>query len=162
MSQILEEPEVQEVTVRSMRENDLPEIVKIDCLAFGRPRPHFFEVLLMRSLKVTGLQISLVAELQGRVVGYLVASLYYGEYGIAEPTASIDAIGVLPDVRRKRVGHSLMDQFKSNAAAVGVTKLRTEVEWDDFDLLGFFAREGFAPAKRLCLEVEVDATKPRS
>ena len=51
--------------------------------------------------------------------------------------------------------------FQSNVAAVGVSKLRTEVEWDDFDLLGFFAREGFAPAKRLCLEVEVDATKPR-
>ena len=161
MSQILEETEVEEVSVRTMRESDLPEIVKIDCLAFGRPRPHFFEVLLMRSLKVTGLQISLVAEYQGRIVGYLVASLYYGEYGIAEPTASIDAIGVEPEVRSKRVGHALMDQFKSNVAAVGVARLRTEVEWDDFDLLGFFAREGFAPAKRLCLEVEVDATKPK-
>ena len=161
MSQILEEPEVEQVSVRTMRESDLPEIVKIDCLAFGRPRPHFFEVLLLRSIKVTGLQISLVAEIEGRVVGYLVASLYYGEYGIAEPTASIDAIGVEPEVRRKRVGHALMRQFQSNVAAVGVSKLRTEVEWDDFDLLGFFAREGFAPAKRLCLEVEVDATKPR-
>ncbi len=161
MSKILEEPEVEQVTVRSMRESDLPEIVRIDCVAFGRPRPHYFEVLLLRSLKVTGLQISLVAEVEGRVVGYLVASLYYGEYGIAEPTASIDAIGVDPEVRRKRVGHALMRQFQSNVAAIGVTKLRTEVEWDDFDLLGFFAREGFAPAKRLCLEVQIDATKPR-
>ncbi len=161
MSQLVDEPEVEQVTVRTMRESDLPEIVKIDCLAFGRPRPHYFEVLLLRSLKVTGLQISLVAELEGRVVGYLVGSLYYGEYGIAEPTATIDAIGVEPEVRRKRVGHALMRQFQSNVAAVGVTKLRTEVEWDDFDLLGFFSREGFAPAKRLCLEVEIDATKPR-
>ena len=161
MNQILEEPEVEQVSVRNMRESDLPEIVRIDCVAFGRPRPHYFEVLLLRSLKVTGLQISLVAEVEGRVVGYLVASLYYGEYGIAEPTASIDAIGVDPAVRRKRVGHALMRQFSSNVAAIGVTRLRTEVEWDDFDLLGFFAREGFAPAKRLCLEVEVDATKPR-
>ncbi len=161
MSQLVDEPEVEQVTVRTMRESDLPEIVKIDCLAFGRPRPHYFEVLLLRSLKVTGLQISLVAELEGRVVGYLVGSLYYGEYGIAEPTATIDAIGVEPEVRRKRVGHALMRQFQSNVAAVGVQKLRTEVEWDDFDLLGFFSREGFAPATRLCLEVEIDATKPR-
>lgn len=161
MSQLLDEPEVDQVTVRTLRESDLPEIVKIDCLAFGRPRPHYFEVLLLRSLKVTGLQISLVAELEGRVVGYLVGSLYYGEYGIAEPTATIDAIGVEPEVRRKRVGHALMRQFRSNVAAVGVSRLRTEVEWDDFDLLGFFSREGFAPAKRLCLEVEIDATKPR-
>ena len=47
-----------------------------------------------------------------------------------------------------------MQQFRSNAAAIGVGIVRTEVEWDDFDLLGFFKSEGFAPAKRICLEVK--------
>jgi ribosomal protein S18 acetylase RimI-like enzyme len=151
--------ETTEVLVRTMAQRDLPEIVRIDCLAFGHPRPRYFEVMLYRSVQVTGLQISLVAELEGRIVGYMMASLYYGEYGIAEPTASIDAIGVEPAVRRKHVAHALMEQFRSNVAAVGVTKVRTEVEWDDFDLLGFFAKEGFAPAKRLCLEAPIDPTK---
>ncbi|HSP34970.1 MAG TPA: GNAT family N-acetyltransferase [Thermoanaerobaculia bacterium] len=143
---------VDDVTVRPIRESDLPEIVRIDCVAFGRPRPQYFEVLLLRSLKVTGLQISVVAEVDGRVAGYLMGSLYYGEYGIAEPAASIDAIGVDPELRRKRVGHALMRDFISTAKSYAVTRIRTEVEWDDFDLLGFFAREGFEPANRLCIE----------
>jgi ribosomal protein S18 acetylase RimI-like enzyme len=149
-----------DILVRTMTQHDLPEIVRIDCLAFGHPRPRYFEVMLYRSVQVTGLQISLVAEKDGRIVGYMMASLYYGEYGIAEPTASVDAIGVEPAMQGKGVGHALMQQFRSNVAAVGVTKVRTEVEWDDFDLLGFFAKESFAPAKRLCLEVAIDPTKP--
>lgn len=156
MEEVLEKTDV---LVRTMNQHDLPEIVRIDCLAGGRPRPRYFEVMLYRSVQVTGLQISLVAELEGHLVGYLIASLYYGEYGLAEPSASIDAISVEPNARHKGVGHALMQQFRSNVAAVGVTKIRTEIEWDDFDLLGYFAKEGFAPAHRLCLEVEVDPTK---
>lgn len=156
MEEVLERTDV---LVRTMNQHDLPEIVRIDCLAGGRPRPRYFEVMLYRSVQVTGLQISLVAELEGHLVGYLIASLYYGEYGLAEPSASIDAISVEPAARRKHVAHALMQQFRSNVAAVGVTKIRTEIEWDDFDLLGFFAKEDFAPAKRLCLETEVDPTK---
>jgi hypothetical protein len=33
--------------------------------------------------------------------------------------------------------------------------VRTEVEWDDFDLLAFFRGEEFAPARRVCLERKV-------
>ncbi len=156
MEEVLEKTDV---LVRTMKQHDLPEIVRIDCLAGGTPRPRYFEVMLYRSVQVTGLQISLVAELEGQLVGYLIASLYYGEYGLAEPTASIDAISVEPNARHRGVAHALMQQFRSNVAAVGVTKIRSEIEWDDFDLLGFFAKEGFAPAKRLCLETTVDPTK---
>ena len=140
------------ITVRPMREGDIPQIVEIDCVAFGRPRPHYFEVLLLRSLNVTDLQVSFVAEVDGRVAGYLMASLNYGEYGIAEPSVSVDAIGVAPPVRGNRVGHAMLDEMRKRVAEGGITRLRTEVDWDDFELLAFFEREGFAPAKRLCLE----------
>jgi len=32
---------------------------------------------------------------------------------------------------------------------------RTEVSWTNFELLGFFRNEGFAPAARLCLELNL-------
>jgi GNAT superfamily N-acetyltransferase len=105
-----------------------------------------------RTVRQTGVQISLVAEMDDRVVGFAIGSLFYGEYGILEPTASIDAISVARDARRQRVGDALMRQLRTNLSALGVTTLRTEVSWSDFDLLAFFKREGFAPAARLCLE----------
>ena len=148
--------ELERIVVRNLQHSDLPDVVKIDADASGRRRPEYFELMLMRALNFCGLQMSLVAELEGRVVGYMIVSLYYGEYGISEPTASIDAIGVAEDTRRMGVGHALMAQFRSNAAAIGVSTVRTEVEWDDFDLLAYFRGEGFKPAQRICVESKVE------
>ena len=158
-----EEPGILEtdaVLVRTMREGDLEAVVSIDAGATGRRRPRYFELMLERALKQSSLQISLVAELERRVVGFLVGSLYYGEYGVTEPSASIEAIGVHPQFRGRHVGRALMRQLRLNLGALRITTLRTEVAWDDFELLAFFKKEGFAPAGRLCLECTLDPTSP--
>jgi hypothetical protein len=67
-------------------------VVAIDAAATGRRRPRFFELMLQRAVKLAGMHVSLVAELEGRVAGFLIASLYYGEYGVLEPAASLGSI----------------------------------------------------------------------
>jgi GNAT superfamily N-acetyltransferase len=161
-TQPLEEPgilETDNTLVRLMNEHDLEAMVAIDAAARGRHRPRYFKLMLERSVKQAALQISLAAEIDGRVVGFAIASLYYGEYGISEPTASLDAIGVEKAHRGQRVGKALLRQLRLNLSALRVTTLRTEVSWDDFDLLEFFKKEGFAPAPRLCLDCALDPTR---
>ena len=153
--------ETDAVVVRTMRENDLEAVVSIDATASGRRRPSYFELMLKRALTQTGVQISLVAEIGGRVVGFLVGSLYYGEYGVMEPSASIDAVAVHPDFRGQHVGKALMRQMRLNLGALHIAVLRTEVDWDDFTLAAFFRNEGFRPARRLCLECALDPTSPQ-
>jgi len=158
-----EEPGILEtdaVLVRTMREEDLEVVVSIDAGTTGRRRPRYFDLMIQRAVKQAGLQISLVAELGEQVVGFLIASLYYGEYGVTEPSASIEAIGVHPQYRGRHVGRALMRQLRLNLGALRITTLRTEVAWDDFELLAFFKKEGFAPAGRLCLECTLDPTAP--
>lgn len=158
-----EEPGILEtdaVPVRTMREEDLEVVVSIDATVTGRRRPRYFDLMIQRAVKQAGLQISLVAELGEQVVGFLIASLYYGEYGVTEPSASIEAIGVHPQFRGRHVGRALMRQLRLNLGALRITTLRTEVAWDDFELLAFFKKEGFAPAGRLCLECTLDPTAP--
>ena len=116
--------------------------------------------MLHRAISQAGVQISLVAEVENRVVGFVIGSLYYGEYGVMEPSASIDAISVNPDDRGKHVGHALMHQLRLNLSALRITTLRTEVSWDHFGLLAFFSSQGFKPSQRLCLECELDPTQP--
>jgi len=157
----LEEPgilETDSIPVRLMNEHDLEAIVAIDAVASGRRRPRYFELMLERVVRQAALQVSLAAEVDGHVVGFVIASLYYGEYGVSEPTASLDAIGVNPANRGQHVGKALLRQLRLNLSALRVTTLRTEVWWDDFDLLAFFKKEGFAPAQRLCLDCALDPT----
>ena len=153
------ELETDAVLVRVMREDDLDAIVAIDAAASGRRRPRYFEVMLHRAITQAGVQISLVAEIDGRVVGFVIGSLYYGEYGVVEPSASIDAISVAPGSRGKKIGKALMHQLRLNLAALRITTLRTEVSWDHFGLLAFFRTQGFKPSRRLCLECELDPTQ---
>ena len=158
-----EEPgtlETDSVLVRTMREDDLEAVVSIDATATGRRRPRYFEMMLQRALKQAALQVSLSAEMEGQVVGFVIGSLYYGEFGVAEPSASIDAIGVDPRYRGQHVGKALMRQLCLNLGALRITTLRTEVAWDDFELLAFFKSEGFSPASRVCLERRLDPTTP--
>jgi len=158
----LEEPgilETDSILVRLMNERDLEAVVKIDAAASGRRRPRYFELMLERAVKQAALQVSLAAEVDGHVVGFAIASLYYGEYGISEPTASLDAIGVDSVHRGQHIGKALLRQLRLNLSALRVTTLRTEVSWDDFDLLAFFKKENFSPARRLCLECALDPTR---
>jgi ribosomal protein S18 acetylase RimI-like enzyme len=146
--------------VRAMRGDDLEAIVAIDAVAAGRRRPRYFGLMLERALGQASLQISLVAELGERVVGFVLASLYYGEYGVMEPSASIDAIGVALGFRGRHVGKALMRQLRLNLGALHISSLRTEVSWDDFELMAFFKSEGFAPSGSMCLERKLDPTEP--
>lgn len=147
------------ILVRTMKETDLETVVAIDAAASGRRRPRYFSLMLERALRQAALQVSLAAEMDGHTVGFLIASLYYGEYGMTEPTASVDAIAVDARYRGQHVGRALLRQLRLNLSALRVTTLRTEVSWDDFDLLAFFKSEGFAPARRLCLERALDPTR---
>jgi ribosomal protein S18 acetylase RimI-like enzyme len=160
ISDALGELETDAVLVRSMSEEDLQSVVVIDAAASGRHRPRYFEIMLQRAVTTAGLQISLVAELENRVVGFVIGSLYYGEYGVVEPSASIDAITIDPACRGRHVGKALMRQLRLNLAALRITTLRTEVSWDGFDLLAFFRSQGFQPSQRLCLECTLDPTQP--
>ncbi len=152
--------ETDAVLVRSLRAEDLPKVVAIDAAAVGRRRPHYFERLLDRALQDSDIHLSLVAELDERVVGFVVATVFYGEFGVIEPSATLDAIGVDPDSRRQHVGEALLRQLRLNLGALRVTRIRTEVAWNDLALLAFFAHQGFTPAARLCLELPIDPSAP--
>lgn len=152
--------ETDAILVRSMKGADAGAVVAIDAASSGHRRPRYFELMLQRAVNQAGMQVSLVAEVDGYVVGFLVGSLYYGEYGVMEPSASIDAIAVHPSFRGRHIGKALMRQLKLNLGALRITTLRTEVDWDNFELGAFFQEEGFAPSKRLCLEWRLDPTSP--
>lgn len=152
--------ETDAINVRTMQDSDLEAVIAIDAAATGRRRPSYFRRMLERTVKEADFQISLVAELEEVVAGCIVATLYYGEYGVMEPWASIETIGVLPDFRRQHVGEALIRQLRMNLGALQIDRVRTQVSWNNFELLRFFESSGFKPADQVCLELVLDPTAP--
>jgi GNAT superfamily N-acetyltransferase len=146
-----------EPMIRALRLEDCPRLVKMDLEISGRNRPTWYEGKVRRALDDTDVNISLGAEADGTLVGALLASVHYGEFGQPEPVAILDTVLVDRSFTRRGIGAALLEQARLNLVALRIERLRTEVAWDEFELMGFFARSGFAPVPRLVLEMPVRA-----
>ena len=56
-----------------------------------------------------------------------------------------------PKFRKQHAGQALLRQLVMNLTVLNVERIETQVDWDQFDLLAFLAKNGFRPAPRLCL-----------
>lgn len=148
-----------DIVVRRLRPTDLERVVDLDARVTGRSRRDYLEHKLRVNLLESSIEVSLGAELDASLVGFLLARVWTGEFGATEPVAVMDTIGVHPDFQGQGVGQALLDQLRVNLRGLGVGTLRTEVGWEAQDLLRFFHDQGFAPARRLSLELDLGAPR---
>lgn len=141
------------IVVRGLRPDDMAAVVAVDAKVLGRRRDEYYKLKLQQNLVESGIKVSLAAERDGLFAGFLLARVHYGEFGVTEPVAVLDTLVVHPGFRRQGIGEALLGQLRMNLGALGVSTLRTEVAFQDMDLLAFFQREGFMPAARICLDL---------
>ena len=147
-----DEREEDAFTVRSMAEQDLPAMARLDRRITGRDRSSYLARKTSEVLKQSAVRVSLVTEVDGQLAGFLMARVDFGEYGRTEPTAVLDTIGVDPAFARRGVGSALLGQLLRNLGSLRVERVITEVEWNELPLLGFLGRTGFEPAQRLAFD----------
>ncbi|HXW27537.1 MAG TPA: GNAT family N-acetyltransferase [Xanthobacteraceae bacterium] len=140
------------IPVRAMTERDLAALIAIDRRITGRDRSGYFERKLEEALHESDVRVSLVAEQDGAIVGFIMARVDFGEFDRFEPIAVMDTIGVDPDWQDHGVGRALLSQLLMNLGTLRVERIRTDVAWRDRDLIGFLDRCGFLPAQQLCFE----------
>lgn len=145
-----------EPRIRNLIAGDLARLVAIDAQHTGRRRTAWYEGRLARALRDSGVRVSLGAEVDGTLVGAVLAEVQYGEYGVADPVAVLDTVLVDRAFTHQGVGAALMEHLTRNLRALHIEHIRTEVAWDQQGLMGFLARSGFEPAPRLVLVRRVE------
>ncbi len=156
-----ESKETENIVIRRLRPADLGPVIDIDSRASGRRRTEYFKLKLKMAMNETGIEVSLAAELDGMFVGFLIARVYYGDFGVAEPAAILEVVGVHPDFRGRGIGHALIGQLATNLLGLGVGRISTEVNWSDPAMMTFMQREGFVPAERFCLDLDCNEFRRR-
>ncbi len=147
----------EDIKVRVIRPEDFEALVEIDAQVFGTRRPEYYERKIHTALDKTGRVVtSLVAEVGGKIIGFIMGEVYLGEFGIPESTATIDTIGVHPEFQRQAVARKLMEEFLTTVKAAGVKLIQTRINWNDWGLLRFFEKMGFSPAKVINLELKLE------
>ncbi len=143
------------VLVRSLAQGDLDHVVRIDAKITGHDRRDFFQRKFQDVLFESGVRVSLIAEIDGMVVGFMMARVDFGEFGRTASEAVIDTLGVAKAFRSQHVGHALLAQLLGNLTTLQVESVRSEVEWNNFGLLGFLESCGFVMSQRLALSCDL-------
>ena len=145
----------EQIRIRLIQRGDMDAIVSIDALSFGKKRPEYYEQKVDLALDDRRhLVTSLVAEVGGKVVGFIMGEIYRGEFGIPDTVATIDTIGVDSKYQRNGIGQFLMEEFVTIARKAGVEGINTRVDWNDWGLLRFFDSSSFQLAQSKTIDLE--------
>lgn len=137
----MDEAFLSKVTIRPMRIEDVEAIVEIDRKVVGKPRPDYWQKLITEHPQNP--YASLVAELNGKVIGFVVGEVSGWEFGVPDNIGWLTIIGVDPDYQHRGVARRLSAEFVKNLKAIGVKVIYTLVNWNEWDLLKFFREMGF-------------------
>ncbi|KAB2968782.1 MAG: GNAT family N-acetyltransferase [Thermoanaerobaculia bacterium] len=135
------EPTIQ---LRSLSELHLADIVRIVEKTRHSYQPDLWEDRVTYYLRRDP-EGSVVAEVDGRVVGFMLGDVRAGEFGIEEPCGWIEVIGVDPEHAGRGVGRALADAILQRYRERGVRLVRTMVDATMPEVERFFAQVGFEP-----------------
>jgi ribosomal protein S18 acetylase RimI-like enzyme len=143
------------ITIRPVEASDLDDIVRIDEKLTGHTRKEYWQT----RLEIAALRppwMSLVAETDGRLVGFLLGWVGESEFGIAGATGWIDLIGLDPRYRGLGVGRALVDRFVTSGRELrAVHKVATLIDLTQADVREFFVHLGFRHGPMIQLEKTV-------
>jgi ribosomal protein S18 acetylase RimI-like enzyme len=155
------------VKIRVLDENDLDSVVEIDKRVLGKERRSFWK----RKMAYAGIypRPALVAEVNKKIVGFILGFVSGWEFGVPDTVGWIDTIGVDPDFQRRGIGralfNALMDIFAKSGSqrtletkeqeVEGVNIVYTLASWTDWDLLQFYHAMGLKKGEMLSLEMKM-------
>ena len=135
----------QEVRIRPLDELDITPIVGIDEKISGRYRPEVWERRIGYHLRRDP-DSCVVAEVDGKVVGFMLGEIRSFEFGLEEPTGWIEVLGVDPRQQGKALGRRMAEAILEHFRDQGAHGVRTLVDEGRDDIRSFFESLGFEPS----------------
>ena len=135
------ESSVKNLVIRKIRVEDADAINSIQTsITKSSDKIDFRNIIEERVRKSE--DISFVAEIDGRIVGYMISYILYGGFGL-DKSAWIATLGVDPKYMGQGIGKRLAEEILQEYHQRDIRYIFTTVRWDSVDLLSFFKTLGF-------------------
>jgi len=143
------------LSVRQMIKEDLDSIVDIDTKVLGETRKDYWVTKIIKQAESRPPNASLVAEIDGKVAGFILGEVSGWEFKVPNNIGWIDTIGIDPDYQNRGIAKVLAVALVTNLKNHGVDTIYTLVNWNDWDLLQFFHAMGFSRGDMINLVLKV-------
>jgi ribosomal protein S18 acetylase RimI-like enzyme len=130
-----------EVNLRRMSRSDIDAVLNID-RKIGGGRGLITYRDMVAADPGGALDLSFVAEVAGKIAGFILARLTYVGVPFVE-IAVIQAIVVDPDYQRRGIASQLVNALLGHCHAEGINTIRAVADERNADLKRFFQRLGF-------------------
>ncbi len=127
--------------IRKIKPEDAPEITAIHSTITNPPAVIDFKQIIEDQVQKNE-DVSYSAELNGRIVGYMISYIVFGGFGLKK-SAWIATLGVHPKYMGEGIGRVLAEKLVTVYREKGIDYIFTTVRWDSVDLLSFFKTLGF-------------------
>jgi ribosomal protein S18 acetylase RimI-like enzyme len=148
------------ISIRFLGMDDLEDILRIQAKIVGEQDSDREKLVSLKDTSVYHLQhgdplMILGAEIDRKLVGFVIGEIRRWEFGRSEMTGWILILGVDPEYQGKGVGRKLGATLVDHFRKKNVRKIQTLVEWHDGDLISYFKSLGFNMIQMLPLEKEL-------
>ncbi len=143
------------LSVRQLTKDDLDYIVEIDTKVLGETRRDYWVTKIIKEADSRPPDASLVAEIDGKVVGFILGEVSGWEFKVPNNIGWIDTIGIDPDYQNRGIAKGLANALITNLRGSGADEIYTLVNWNDWDLLQFFHAMGFSRGDMINLVLKV-------
>jgi ribosomal protein S18 acetylase RimI-like enzyme len=144
---------LKKVSLKSLSSSHVDGIVEIDLRILGKRRQSFWKKKVL-AVESNDPPTGIVAELDNKVIGFILGEVSGWEFGVPASVGWIDTIGVDPEYQKRGVAKALMGELIENFRTAGVKNIYTLVNWSDWDLLQFFRQMGFTRGDMINLELK--------
>jgi ribosomal protein S18 acetylase RimI-like enzyme len=144
------------IEIRTALAKDIPSIASLDEKTTGQSKNQYWQELFshFQQSRAAG-RAFLVAEQQGRVVGFIIGEVRAFEFG-SEPCGWVFALNVDPEIRVHNVGTRLFEALCEIFEKAGVQKVRTMLNRDNHLVQAFFRSLGMMTGPFIQLEKDLD------
>ncbi len=150
------------VKIRPLSLDNIKDIVRIEKRIEGKlgiineERMEYLKEATRYNIERSDPMMSLGAELDENIVGFIIGEIRIWEFGIGEKTGWIRILGVDPDFQRRGIGRKLGEALLEHLERRGIKRVRTMAEWYTGDLISFFKSLGFNMLNMIPLEKELN------
>jgi len=144
-----------QLRIRPLTELDISRVVAIDERLTGIYRPEVWERRVGYYIRRDA-DACPVAEVDGKLVGFMFSDVRGGEFGLEETSGWIERFGVDPDYQGRSIGRRLFEAVVRHMKERDATVLRTIVDQKDEDLGAFLRAVGFRSSPLTALEMPMD------